>query len=71
MVSPTADFAFDWWYPNISLPYEKGDIKLIIATIEGELLIIHSTNKTPVLGGCYTCFGCETKTRVVGILVIF
>ena len=33
--------------------------------------IDHSINKTPVSGSSIPCFGCETKTEVQRILVIF
>ena len=43
--------------------------------IESALLRLQgnwSTVKTkPRFGGCHTCFGCETKTGVVRILLIF
>jgi len=35
------------------------------------LAVTNTVSKSPFYGECYTCFGCETKTVLVRILVIF
>ena len=48
-------------------------IPLITGTVTAitKLMRIYSINKAPVLGKCCTCFGYETKTGEVCILVFF